>query len=809
MTKLLSINIKDIRINKDINKKLSTDKILTKKKKTILDFRDKKVPPSIITFAQFIAVHVHNISVVLMNNDFDPGWMLHATASELHLDGSIVQNAKSLMVTAALNDAHIKILRQSNENKTDRNQPSLIELSFGIALDGVLFAHGPLSLEKLHLSMNNTKMILHGGLYDFIKDAKKAYKVKDKIKVLPGPEKDFTEICDSNIYERFSPILPKNFLLTIEDTTISAVRENSSNDFSAKLENLSINGKFNKTMTLKDFNMPTLYTGFQIQNLEIDTKHEKLLYIEQLSMDSKLEEDTLNIYTKLKTFQLIYNHSDIYAWISNNLLITGSGISSKQLNFDEKIKISDEKENLLKIFLKQIVIKGCAELWNISTLLKFPNQTASLSVSHTKFLLEQFSEIRSSVYENRLVNLLLENRHWSTELMIESLWWSLGSTFRDSNSLKKNHSKGSPLYLGVSLIKLSSYGNATKLDFSVHTIRTEYSYQLAEFIIQGVLCLKQYNSHKSEINKKVLKLEVNPVKKKSQNDGILINAKITDVTFFFFNKYNTCLLASLSEVSLARTHLITVLKFDGLQMATLEKITKTSAISLSDFTEIFLNIKLIRVEYTQKSNEHQITANLYDNTNAMWNPNLHMHFVTLIQDMSDFKKQIKPNENHLEIEKPEKKKLNLMFDLFAEGSTIFAIKISERHSVEIYLENIYLNKKDRIFISMEHIRVHIDDQHIVELDDLISESMSKHDVLTIERENYEHFVLPTNKVWATTIGCFKMIFPYNHDFSEAIQNEFVSTFKWLKLVHNIKKKVFTKDSPLPSDMIIRVSFFFI
>lgn len=80
-------------------------------KQKLLDFRNKKVPPSIITFAQFIAVHVHNISIILMNNSFEPNWFVHATVKELHLDGSIVLNTKSLIVTAALNDAQVKIYK--------------------------------------------------------------------------------------------------------------------------------------------------------------------------------------------------------------------------------------------------------------------------------------------------------------------------------------------------------------------------------------------------------------------------------------------------------------------------------------------------------------------------------------------------------------------------------------------------------------------------------------------------------------------------------------------------------------------------
>lgn len=121
VTKLLSINIRHVRVHKDITKvdqpkadgvdACSDDESTAATKFwAALDFRNKKVPPSIMTFAQFIAVHVHNISVVLMNRSSEPNWFLHATVKEMHLDGSIVQNAKSLIVTAALNEAEVKSL---------------------------------------------------------------------------------------------------------------------------------------------------------------------------------------------------------------------------------------------------------------------------------------------------------------------------------------------------------------------------------------------------------------------------------------------------------------------------------------------------------------------------------------------------------------------------------------------------------------------------------------------------------------------------------------------------------------------------
>lgn len=118
VTKLLSINIRHVRVHKDITKVVSLDEDKDEQYDSsekselwaAMDFRNKKVPPSIMTFAQFIAVHVHNISIVLMNRSKEPSWFLHASVKEVHLDGSIVQNAKSLIVTAALNEAEVRCI---------------------------------------------------------------------------------------------------------------------------------------------------------------------------------------------------------------------------------------------------------------------------------------------------------------------------------------------------------------------------------------------------------------------------------------------------------------------------------------------------------------------------------------------------------------------------------------------------------------------------------------------------------------------------------------------------------------------------
>uniref|UniRef100_A0A1B0GN73 FMP27/BLTP2/Hobbit GFWDK motif-containing RBG unit domain-containing protein n=1 Tax=Phlebotomus papatasi TaxID=29031 RepID=A0A1B0GN73_PHLPP len=513
VSKFLSINIRDIRINKDIVGKTGSGFPPPTVYSDPVDFRNKKVPTSIINFAQFMAIHVYNISLVLMNNDLDAGWLLHAIASELHLDGSIVHNSKTLIVTAALCDAQAKVLRHFPTRKPSleshsKIKPSLAEINFGVALEGILLAQGPISVENLQVTVSNTKTTLHDGLYNFMRDLRRSSSPK-KSHPVGCAEKE-----GQNAYDCISPIIPKSFTLKIEDTTISSVRENSSNDFSAQLQAFTVSGKFTRNNSQTQYSLPILYMGLHVQSFEIDTNHEKILFVDKLTMDSKLENDTVNLYLKLTTFQ-------------------------------------------------KVVIKGCAELWNVSCLGKLSGgQSATININHAKLLLEQFDEIRSCVYENKLANLLLENRHWSTELMVEALWWSLGNSGKEFNK-KKVHTKGSPFYMGVSLIKISSYGNATKLDLSVHTLRLEWSPLLTEFISQTLSCIEQYKMPK--LQDQVLRSSRKRIRE--NNGSILVNAKVTDINLFFFNSHEACVLINLTEVSLARNLQLTVLKLCGLQMA--------------------------------------------------------------------------------------------------------------------------------------------------------------------------------------------------------------------------------------------------
>lgn len=144
-------------------------------------------------------------------------------------------------------------------------------------------------------------------------------------------------------------------------------------------------------------------------------------------------------------------------------------------------------------------------------------------------------------------------------------------------------------------------------------------------------------------------------------------------------------------------------------------------------------------------------------------------------------------------------------ELLANGMTSLIIKISEHHKLEINVRQTVCNFKERFLVNMQQAHVKIDSIDIFTINGMNVQLLQELKILQHERENYDTFVLSCNAVWAVCLSEFSGVFPYNFDFSDAIQNELVTLLKWLKNIHNYKKEL--SDSTLPPDIIFQVKEF--
>ena len=92
--------------------------------------------------------------------------------------------------------------------------------------------------------MNNAKSIIYGSLYDFLRETRPIVKSEaqqqDLLELAAIEKSSDKPKYNNESYLKIAPIIPKNFNFVIKAATFSAVKENSQNDFSAKLQLFSV-----------------------------------------------------------------------------------------------------------------------------------------------------------------------------------------------------------------------------------------------------------------------------------------------------------------------------------------------------------------------------------------------------------------------------------------------------------------------------------------------------------------------------------------------------------------------------------------
>lgn len=80
--------------------------------------------------------------------------------------------------------------------------------------------------------------------------------------------------------------------------------------------------------------------------------------------------------------------------------------------------------------------------------------------------------------------MLLLNRHWQTEILLESFWWSFKEWTHEPGLTKKMHIFGTPIFLGMALVKYGTYGRyEIKIESLLDTLQLEWSPYLSEYIL--------------------------------------------------------------------------------------------------------------------------------------------------------------------------------------------------------------------------------------------------------------------------------------------------------------------------------------
>jgi hypothetical protein len=729
-----------------------------------------------------MAIHVHNVSAMLLRSE-TPGCLTHATATELRLDGSILKNARLLLVTLNLMDASAKVLRHA-ENQS--KETCLAEFRFGISMDVILVAQGPLSVEKLDFKMSQTSSIINDSFYNMAH----SNKINQKINQVDHGEDDFLQ--------RILPLIPKVCYLQIDDTSLKGVKDNSQIEYNSTLKKLSLTYRSNKTEM--SGSSPQVSFNFFMADLQLQNSREKLLSLKTLNVDAKLKSEIVNIYFQMNSLLIMYNHDVIHRWVHSNFLKNKQNPSLLKLKEDNSPGAVNgtNGNSLIENIVKKLVINVCAEFSQVSATVKLSGHSSSMGFNHVKLMLEQAQKRRGPSYNSYFFNLLLLDRHWQTECLIESFWWSFKEWNQDSNVSKKMHIWGTPVYFVKVLVKVCTHENhEMEIASFLDMVQLEWSLELADWVLLAIKCFKQYglDGPKNSTNNHVATNFVAP--------QLYVNMVINHFNCFFQSQNTEYFVTQLNSVEIIKNLDSTNVQFEEFKIFT---INNTGAyyccIRTEDISNYKVFVKHAQVDYKSGKN----TINLLEEITVYWSTNFHLKALLLVRDITEFLSELREELNLALTENSHVD--DTTYNCTVMGLFAFHIEISEKYSGKVSIDTLNVSKRDQdLSVQNNTAVISIDGADIFTIKGINLHRVKDNKLIRDERLDNENFKLAWNKTWGLSVDLFKAVFPYEHNYADAVQNEFVSVFKWLKIVHNRKKIPFTASSPLPSDLFINVKEF--
>ncbi|XP_018367611.1 PREDICTED: protein KIAA0100 isoform X1 [Trachymyrmex cornetzi] len=543
----------------------------------------------------------------------------------------------------------------------------------------------------------------------------------------------------NNLMTRIAPILPKDFTLKVGNLLIIAGREDSSMvGLEGTLRSLQVHAKFQASRTRLNFTV-------SLDGLCVRGKV-PILTLHSLSIDTKMEENILCVDIQLNNLSILYDHRDWELLLYNN----ENDISKPVSNMS------------LKDRLPSFEIALNTELYDSSLNIKLPDvQEASCGVTHMKFVLNSSTD---------------KTKNLNTELVVESLYCALNGA--NNNISETSHQWGSPLSIGVLLATTRS--NA--IGIAVDAFITEWSLELAKFLEQAYKCYNKYRQ---------------PMEKKDtiSCNSIQLNLKATNCNLFFIAENELSIMMRLDVATVEQNAKRFVGVAEGMSAITLNKNEPIMCQHAQALTHPFLAIRKCKAAI----NSDAVNISL-DGTNLAWSPNLHLRLLQFWVESEDFRsivrKEMSVTRIEGNIEEVQKKKRVL--DLLATGGITVSMDISTKHFLILTSDQLRWSQGEW---RLTYVRVTLDMADVIMIEGFELIKITDNAEVRAERQSNEGFVLDWNECWAVNIDSIKICFPYEHQFTNAIQNELLSIRKWLKEIHSssIPKQEF-----LPCDFIIKI-----
>ncbi|XP_028967447.1 protein KIAA0100 [Galendromus occidentalis] len=719
-----------------------------------------KLPSNIITALKNISLHLYNVDIMQLDGGNDS--LVHTTFKELTLF-AYAKNKESCSINFSVKSAALRIFKQPDKKRDTCLANAYVDAECRLSI----LLGSPFLLKSLEVDIRNPVLTISENLQIH------------KIFRQASPTRRSSEPADDSKRARLRRHmlrLPRKVNFSLSSLSFKVMKENWMPGLSFELDQL----------TSSLCNDSGAVCNIVLKDASFSSEATRMASLALVEMETTLENYCdLSVALKVQSFYANYNKDEMHYWVGwataqRTEQLAKGGQDPHSVNPTK----TEWKEDDFLLRTVNVSLQVCDLMTSLKpgeAQVKAPKLNAGVSRFTVELDLQRDLSGR-----------------WETnaEVMMATGVCAIGSfPSIQASTLKKFHAWKMPLAFGMCVVQVKDSAKKFQLEGSTNDIHIETTPALLELL--QILRQKEKETSKRDV-------ELDPprdTKKKTRIDLTFTNANIfaaNSVNHYVALRMDTLKIAAdkISIKCLAEESSLKVVENEGPYYQVLPA-------KLMANRNAYVKTMIFRWKAEEISLEFAELSRLW------WTTTAYLHVITLINDTrSILRNGAAPSDSAAPREKsrttiPAFQNFKLAF----RGDSVLEFRLSAKHSM-YFIGNDFVWKRrpNEAKISSDKLICRFDEHEIFTFEKIeyalnsISEEsrvLRKHfrDSGALEQEE--------NRRWQLSFGHIGIDFPHDYNFAEAFSEDFISCFKWMKLVHGKKKSPFTSESPLPADLTIR------
>ncbi|XP_076453404.1 protein hobbit-like isoform X2 [Babylonia areolata] len=785
------------------------------------------VVAKVLFFGQMCGVRIQNLTVMLLKTMM-PDSLVQVTAAEMSLDITIVN--ESYVIKSNLTSLLCKALRSVPGEAGAHN--CLAELSVSMQVEATSDTIQPTQLKTVLAAVMKPHMMVTEGFLQSLPrhrptQTDRPASISGSVSDGNAHSDDDDEFDDEELFEAEEdsslPARLKAFrqltALSFEvmDLDVKIVRETKQRTLSVSLKH------FHTCLTSSLTDQRVLHFNFTLSLQEFLTKSPQAQFAELSKVNIKMESirDHMQMGVKVYNAFFHYHHEEIQYW---SAMLKGITQGQPGTPAHRSPRRRGARRSLVLSWLRERKTNVVLDMTQLSSALS----SAACPGLHMQLSQARLTASLKAAVGAEDMSSAVSALDVSMELEVQSVWCChLEAKVPEGEINGHVHHWDHVLYLTLLIVKVHKLGREVRVEGMEDSLQVEWSTKTFDVLSQLLGAFSRPRS--SSINPsssttltaadegetEVMKVvgreeeEEEEVMPAVMSPVLHLNMKVdvSNISAFVCDSAGVCVLVHVNSVTASHSLSQSAVSLDVLKVLYLKYTHTCLALKkMSEVSSSVLHIHEVKASYAEGKKE--LRVHILRELTMDWTTSAHMCVLQGVQNMASLLDRLRARKGE-----DGRRKLavspgtaahrsRLMINVLIHADIHLSASLSRNHRLSLYTHSLLVTATlPDIVMEVRNFVIRCDAHDILSVQGFQLETLPPSQ-LQLEREGFKVLELPVNRGWGVSFESFDIVFPYKYNFA-ACYEEALNTVKWLKLVHKVKKKPFTVDSPLPADLRIK------